>query len=57
MLSASAMEVLFAMMALLIVSLAALPAWPYSLKWGYYPTTVCGLVVFVMAALVLIGRL
>ena len=57
MLSASAMEVLFAMMALLIVSLAALPAWPYSLKWGYYPTSVCGLVVFVMAALVLIGRL
>jgi hypothetical protein len=51
------MEVLITMMALLIVGLAALPAWPYSHNWGYYPTSVCGVVVFVMAALVLIGRL
>jgi uncharacterized protein DUF3309 len=57
MLSGAVMEVLFTMMALLIVSLAALPAWPYSHQWGYYPTSVCGLVVLVMAALVLIGRL
>ena len=51
------MEVLIAMMTLLIVSLAALPAWPYSYKWGYYPTSVCGVAVFIIAALVLFGRL
>ena len=51
------MEVLIAMIVLLVVSLAVLPVWPYSLRWGYYPTGVCGFVVFVMAALVLIGRL
>ena len=57
MLSADAMEVLVAMMALLVVGLAALPAWPYSVKWGYYPTGVCGLVVLTLAALAFIGRL
>jgi len=51
------MEVLFTMMALLVVSLAALPAWPYSQKWGYYPTSVCGVAVFIVAALVFFGRL
>ena len=57
MLSGAVMEVLFTMLALLIVSLAALPAWPYSHKWGYYPTSVCGVAVFIIAALVLFGRL
>jgi hypothetical protein len=57
MLSGAVMEVLFTMMALLIVSLAALPAWPYSQKWGYYPTSVCGVAVFIVAALVFFGRL
>jgi hypothetical protein len=57
MLSGSTMEVLIAMIVLLVVSLAVLPAWPYSLEWGYYPTSVCGFVVFVMAALVFFGRL
>ena len=57
MLSGAAMEVLVAMMALLVVGLAALPAWPYSVKWGYYPTGVCGLVVLTLAALAIIGRL
>lgn len=57
MLSGAAMEVLVAMMALLVVGLAALPAWPYSVKWGYYPTGVCGLVVLTLAALAFIGRL
>jgi len=51
------MEVLVTMMALLVVGLAALPAWPYSVKWGYYPTGVCGLVVLTLAALAFIGRL
>jgi hypothetical protein len=53
----AAVEVLIAMTTLLIVSLAALPAWPYSHQWGYYPTGVCGLAVFIIAALVFFGRL
>ncbi len=37
--------------------LGALPAWPYSRSWGYYPSGGLGLVVVILLVLVLTGRL
>jgi hypothetical protein len=41
---------------LLLVALGALPTWPYSSGWGYYPSGGLGLVVVVVLILVLMGR-
>jgi hypothetical protein len=37
--------------------LGALPAWPHSRNWGYYPSSGLGLLVVVLLALVLLGRI
>jgi hypothetical protein len=50
-------EILFVMVALLLGVVAALPAWPYSVNWGYYPTSACGLAVVLMAVLAVVGIL
>ena len=42
---------------LVLLLLGALPAWPYSTGWGYYPSGGLGLVVIVLLVLVLTGRL
>ena len=42
---------------LVLLLLGALPAWPYSREWGYYPSGGLGLVVVVLLVLVLAGRL
>jgi hypothetical protein len=41
---------------LLIILLGALPAWPYSAGWGYYPSGGLGLVLLVIIILMLMGR-
>jgi hypothetical protein len=41
---------------LIILLLAALPSWPYSSGWGYYPSGGLGLVLIVVLILVLLGR-
>jgi hypothetical protein len=41
---------------LVIVLLGALPAWPYSTSWGYYPSGGVGLLLIILLALALIGR-
>ncbi len=41
---------------LVLVLLGALPTWPYSAGWGYYPSSGLGLVVIVLLVLVLMGR-
>jgi hypothetical protein len=41
---------------LIILLIGALPAWPYSSSWGYYPSGGLGLVVLVLLILVLMGR-
>jgi len=38
---------------LLLLILGALPTWPYSTGWGYYPSGLGLLVLIVVAALVL----
>ena len=42
---------------LLLVALGALPAWPYSRGWGYYPSSGLGLIVLVLVILLLMGRI
>lgn len=41
---------------LVLVLLGALPAWPYSRSWGYYPSGGLGLVLIILLVLVLINR-
>ncbi len=41
---------------LLLALLGALPTWPYSRGWGYYPSGGLGLVVVTVIILVLLGR-
>ena len=41
---------------LVIILLGALPAWPYSVGWGYYPSGGLGLVLVVVLILMLMGR-
>jgi hypothetical protein len=42
---------------LILLLLGALPTWPYSTGWGYYPSSGLGLVVLLLVILVLTGRL
>jgi hypothetical protein len=42
---------------LVILLIGALPAWPYSSAWGYYPSGGMGLVLIVLLVLVVTGRL
>jgi hypothetical protein len=42
---------------LIVVLIGALPAWPYSGGWGYYPSGGVGLVVLILIVLLLAGRL
>ena len=42
---------------ILLLVLGALPAWPYSAEWGYYPSGGLGLVLVIILVLVLLGRL
>jgi Protein of unknown function (DUF3309) len=42
---------------LILLLLGALPTWPYSRSWGYYPSGGLGLVVVVIIVLLLAGRL
>jgi hypothetical protein len=42
---------------LVLLLLGALPTWPYSSGWGYYPSGGLGLAVVVLLVLVVMGRL
>jgi len=42
---------------LVLMLLGALPTWPYSRGWGYYPSGGLGLVVVVLLVLLLSGRM
>jgi len=41
---------------LLLALLGALPSWPYSRSWGYYPSGGLGLIALILVILVLLGR-
>jgi hypothetical protein len=42
---------------LILLVLGALPVWPYSAEWGYYPSGGLGLVLIIVLILFLMGRL
>jgi hypothetical protein len=42
---------------LVLLLLGALPSWPYSTGWGYYPSGTLGLVLVIIVVLVLLGRI
>jgi hypothetical protein len=42
---------------LLLLLIGALPTWPYSSGWGYYPSGGLGLILLILIILLLMGRL
>ena len=42
---------------LILLLLGALPTWPYSSGWGYYPSGGLGLILLVVIILAVTGRL
>ena len=41
---------------LVLLLIGALPTWPYSSGWGYYPTGGLGLLLVVLVVLMVMGR-
>jgi hypothetical protein len=41
---------------LVLLVVGALPTWPYSAGWGYYPSSGLGVVLIILLVLVLLGR-
>jgi len=42
---------------LILLVVGALPTWPYSSGWGYYPSGGVGLVLLIIIVLLLMGRI
>ena len=42
---------------LILLLLGALPTWPYSRNWGYYPSSGLGLILLILLILLLAGRI
>jgi hypothetical protein len=42
---------------LVLILVGALPTWPYSSSWGYYPSGGLGLVAVIVLILVVLGRI
>ena len=41
---------------LVLMLIGALPTWPYSANWGYYPSGGLDLILIIVLVLVLVGR-
>jgi Protein of unknown function (DUF3309) len=42
---------------LILLLIGALPTWPYSAGWGYYPGSGLGLILIIVIILILVGRI
>jgi hypothetical protein len=42
---------------LILLLVGALPTWPYSSGWGYYPSGGLGLILLVLIILLVMGRI
>jgi len=42
---------------LVLLLLGALPTWPHSRNWGYFPSGALGLVALILIILLLMGRI
>lgn len=49
------MQIILAVLLVLLL-IGALPAWPYSAGWGYYPSGLLGLLLIVLLVAVLVRR-
>ncbi len=41
----------------ILLLVGALPTWPYSTGWGYYPSGGLGLILLILLVLLLMGKL
>ncbi len=41
----------------IILLIGALPSWPYSAGWGYYPSSGLGLLLIIVIVLLVAGRI
>ena len=42
---------------LILMLLGALPTWPHSRSWGYYPSGGLGLILIILIILLLLGKI
>lgn len=42
---------------LILILIGALPTWPHSQGWGYYPSGGVGLIVIILVVLLVMGRI
>ena len=42
---------------LILILIGALPTWPHSRSWGYYPSGGVGLIVVILVVLLVMGRI
>lgn len=42
---------------LILLLIGALPTWPYSRGWGYYPGGILGLILIILIIMMLMGRI
>ena len=42
---------------LILLLIGAIPTWPYSTGWGYYPSGIVGVILIIVLILVLLGRI
>jgi hypothetical protein len=42
---------------LVLLLVGALPAWPYSASWGYFPTGGLGLLLLIVIILLVLGKI
>jgi hypothetical protein len=48
--------ILLILILVVLFLVGALPTWPHSRNWGYYPSSGLGLVAVILLVLVLLGR-
>jgi hypothetical protein len=42
---------------LILILIGALPSWPHSRSWGYYPSGAIGVIVIILIVLLVLGRI
>ena len=42
---------------LMLILIGALPTWPHSSGWGYYPSGGLGIILIILVVLLLMGRI
>jgi uncharacterized protein DUF3309 len=48
---------LLLLLLLILLLIGALPSWPHSRGWGYYPSGTLGLILVVLVVAALLGRI